>query len=104
MFGVHSQRDRGAGTEPGQQQAERSRTAVGTAAVDRFVAAQRMAFRVDAYTVRRFLTCHRGGGDGVVMVLAHSFILTGMKPVVHVPWYQVLPWILSDGAASRLCG
>jgi len=42
MFGVHSQRDRGAGTEPRQQQAKRSRTAVGTAAADRFVAAQRM--------------------------------------------------------------
>jgi len=25
-----------------------------------------------------------------------------MKPVVHVPWYQVLPWILSDGADSWL--
>src|SRR5580693_120565 len=46
MFGVHSQRDRGAGTEPGQQQAERSRTGVGPAVVDRFVAAQRMAPRV----------------------------------------------------------
>jgi hypothetical protein len=32
----------------------------------------------------------------------HSFILTVMKPVVHVPWYQVLPWILSGGADSRL--
>src|SRR6266576_6649785 len=132
MFGVHSQRDRGAGTEPGQQQAERSRTAVGTAAVDRFVAAQRMACRVDAHTVRRFLTCHRGGGDGVVTVVAHcaillpctsaghavlhaelrgshllfvplprpgaaiiSFIVTVIRPVVHVPWYQVLPRILS---------
>src|SRR5580700_7731582 len=81
MFGVHSQRDRGAGTEPGQQEAERSRTAVGTAAVDRFVAAQRMASRVDAYTVRRFLTCHRGGGDGVVTVLAHHAILKS----IHVP-------------------
>jgi hypothetical protein len=30
----------------------------------------------------------------------HSFIVTVMKPVVHVPWYQVLPWILSDGADS----
>src|SRR5580693_7260810 len=76
MFGVHSQRDRGAGTEPGQQEAERSRTAVGTAAVDRFVAAQRMASRVDAHTVGRFLTCHRGGGDGVVTVVAHQAILT----------------------------
>jgi hypothetical protein len=30
----------------------------------------------------------------------HSFIVTVMKPVVHVPWYQVLPWILSAGADS----
>src|SRR5260370_7833824 len=75
MFGVHSQRDRGAGTETGQQQAERSRTAVGTAAVDRFVAAQRMACRVDAHTVRRFLTCHRGGGAGVFTVVPHHAIL-----------------------------
>jgi hypothetical protein len=30
----------------------------------------------------------------------HSFIVTEMKPVVHVPWYQVLPWILSGGADS----
>ena len=30
----------------------------------------------------------------------HSFILTVMKPVVHVPWYQVLPWILSGGTDS----
>jgi hypothetical protein len=28
------------------------------------------------------------------------FIVTEMKPVVHVPWYQVLPWILSGGADS----
>jgi hypothetical protein len=28
----------------------------------------------------------------------HSFIVTAMKPVVHVPWYQVRPWILSAGA------
>jgi hypothetical protein len=28
----------------------------------------------------------------------HSFIVTVMKPVVHVPWYQILPWILSGGA------
>src|SRR5690348_16675092 len=123
MFGVHSQRDRGTGTEPGQQQAERSRTAVGTAAVDRFVAAQRMACRVDAHAVRLFLTCHRGGGEGVVTVVAHhaildlcafagrkprradaehSFIVTVMKPVVHVPWYQVLLWILSAGADCLL--
>src|SRR5580700_948486 len=115
MFGVHSQRDRRAGTEPGQQQAERSRTAVGTAAVDRFVTAQRMAYRVDAHTVRCFLARHRGGGDGVVTVVAHqpilnpchadaehSFIVTVTKPVVHVPRYQVLPWILSGGADSWL--
>src|SRR4029077_18404321 len=100
MFGVHSQRDRGAGTEPGQQQAERSRTTVGTAVVGRFVAAQRMASRVDAHTVRSFLTCHRGGGDGVVTVVAHNFIITVMEPAVHVPWYQVLPWILSGGTDS----
>jgi len=25
------------------------------------------------------------------------FIVTVMKPVVYVPWYQVLPWILSGG-------
>jgi hypothetical protein len=43
MFGVHPQRDRGACTEPGQQQAERSRTGVGPAVAGRFVAAQRMA-------------------------------------------------------------
>jgi len=30
----------------------------------------------------------------------HSFIVTVMKPVVRVPWYQVLPWILSAGADS----
>jgi hypothetical protein len=30
----------------------------------------------------------------------HSFIVTVMKPVVHVPWYQVLPWILSGGTDS----
>jgi hypothetical protein len=30
----------------------------------------------------------------------HSFIVAVMKPVVHVPWYQVLPWILSGGADS----
>jgi len=28
----------------------------------------------------------------------HSFIVTAMKLVVHVPWYQVRPWILSAGA------
>jgi hypothetical protein len=28
------------------------------------------------------------------------FIVAVMKPVVHVPWYQVLPWILSGGADS----
>ena len=27
----------------------------------------------------------------------HSFIVTVMKPVVYVPWYQVLPWTLSGG-------
>jgi len=27
----------------------------------------------------------------------HSFIVTVMKPVVYVPWYQVLPRILSGG-------
>src|ERR1700735_3402778 len=112
MFGVHSQRDRGAGTEPGQQQAERSRAAVATAVVGRFVAAERVPPRIDAHTVRRFLAGHRGGGDGVIMVIAHhailhlcasagrSFIVTVMKPVVHVPWYQVLPWILSAGAGG----
>jgi hypothetical protein len=30
----------------------------------------------------------------------HSFIVTVMKPVVHVPWYQVRPRILSGGADS----
>jgi hypothetical protein len=49
MFGVHSQRDRGAGTEPGQQQAEPRRPGVGTAPADGFVAAQRMTARVDAH-------------------------------------------------------
>src|SRR5438876_12407925 len=32
----------------------------------------------------------------------HSFIVTVMKPVVHVPWYQVLLWILSAGADCLL--
>jgi hypothetical protein len=73
-FGVHPQRDRGAGTEPGQQQAERSRTAAGTAVAGRFVTAQRMTLRVDAHTVRRILTCHRGVGDAVVKVVAHQAI------------------------------
>jgi hypothetical protein len=27
----------------------------------------------------------------------HSFIVAVMKPVVYVPWYQVLPWTLSGG-------
>jgi hypothetical protein len=30
----------------------------------------------------------------------HSFIVTVVKPVVHVPWYQDLPWILSGGTDS----
>jgi hypothetical protein len=30
----------------------------------------------------------------------HSFMITVMKPVVYVPWYQVLPGILSGGAES----
>ena len=114
MFGVHSQRDRGAGTEPGQQQAERSRTAVGTAVVDRFVAAQRMASVLmrTPYGVSSLVTV------AVAMVWSRSslitpssqpetlvargpnFIVTVMKPVVHVPWYQVLPWILSGGTDS----
>jgi hypothetical protein len=33
---------------------------------------------------------------------AHSFIVTVMKPVVHVPRYQVLPWILSGGAVPDI--
>jgi hypothetical protein len=32
--------------------------------------------------------------------VGHSFIVPVMKPVVYVPWYQVLPWILSGGAFS----
>jgi hypothetical protein len=27
----------------------------------------------------------------------HSSIVTVMKPVVYVPWYQVRPWILCGG-------
>ncbi len=30
----------------------------------------------------------------------HSFIVAVMKPAVYVPWYQVLPWILSGGAVG----
>jgi len=33
----------------------------------------------------------------VVTVVAHSFIVAVMKPVVYVPWYQFLPWTLSGG-------
>jgi hypothetical protein len=59
---------------PGSSRAERRRTGAGAALADRFVAAQRMTPRVDAHTVRLFLTCHRGGGDGVVTVVAHQAI------------------------------
>jgi hypothetical protein len=56
------------------------------------------------------LICRRQGGDhqqphGAFQPgnpyradVAHSFIVTVMKPVVHVPRYQVLPRILSGGA------
>ncbi len=52
-------------------------------------------------------------GDGIISSLTsppsrnpcradaeHSFIVTVVKPVVHVPWYQVLSWILSGGTDS----
>jgi hypothetical protein len=80
----------GSGTEPGQQQAERGRAAVGAAAV---MVVAHHAILPQPYFAPQPETLAARRAE-------HSFIVAVTKPVVHVPWDQVLPWILSDGAYS----